>query len=80
MPLTLRHPDTFIRRHLGPSATDRDRMLRALGAKTLDGLIDETVPASIRSTAKLDLGRAFAETELLGRANELGEANEVFES
>ena len=42
--------DWFARRHIGPSPDERDEMLEAVGAPTLDALMDEAIPASI-STA-----------------------------
>jgi glycine dehydrogenase len=46
--------DTFARRHLGAGASEIEAMLATIGVASLDALIDETVPASIR------LGRALA--------------------
>ena len=40
--------DRFADRHIGPDAADVDAMLRVLGHRTLDGLIDAAVPPSIR--------------------------------
>ncbi len=39
--------DSFIRRHIGPSAHDIDAMLDALGYDSLDAFIDATVPEQI---------------------------------
>lgn len=41
------------RRHIGPSPSEMDEMLAACGADTLDQLIDETVPQSIRQAEPL---------------------------
>src|SRR5579862_2567580 len=53
-PAPLRPLDTFVRRHLGPAEAEAEAMLDVLGASSLDALVDETVPASIR------LGRPLA--------------------
>jgi len=42
---------SFEGRHIGPQSEEQKQMLQAIGAKTLDQLIDETVPSSIRSLA-----------------------------
>lgn len=42
------------RRHIGPSPQEMTEMLRVVGAPSLDALIDQTVPASIRSTVVPD--------------------------
>ena len=41
--------DDFVARHIGPTDADIERMLDVVGAKSLDELLDQTVPASIRS-------------------------------
>ena len=46
----------FARRHIGPSPRDIDAMLETVGAKSLAALMGETLPASIRQRAPLDLG------------------------
>ena len=46
-------------------------MLEAVGSKSLDALMDETLPSSIRQKAPLDLGRAMSETEALAHMSEL---------
>ncbi len=80
MPSPLAHPDVFVRRHIGPSAEDRAEMLKALGVASLDALVEETVPASIRLGRTLDLGPGMTEAALLARSEELGRRNEVWRS
>ena len=41
------------RRHIGPSPAEMAEMLAAVGVKTLDDVIDQTVPASIRQSQPL---------------------------
>src|SRR5215467_8699608 len=71
---------TFARRHIGPSPRDIDAMLETVSAKSLTALMDETLPASIRQKAPLDLGRALSETEALAHMSELASQNAVFTS
>src|SRR5258708_26810032 len=71
---------TFVRRHIGPSPRDVAAMLETVGAKTLSELIGQTLPASIRQKAPLDLGRALSETESLAHMRELASRNQVFTS
>ncbi len=70
----------FVRRHIGPSPRDIDAMLASVGAKSLDALISETLPDSIRQDASLDLGRALSETEALAHMNELAAQNRIVTS
>src|SRR6478752_5962495 len=71
---------TFVRRHIGPSARDVTAMLEAVGAKSVDALMAETLPASIRQQVPLDLGRALSETEALAHMSDLAAQNQVFTS
>jgi glycine dehydrogenase len=48
------HPDSFVRRHNGPSEADIASMVKGLGVPTLDALIDETVPKGIRGLRARD--------------------------
>ena len=50
-PQALRPTDTFVRRHIGPSDAEIDAMLSALGLSSLDELVAQTIPASIRDSA-----------------------------
>ncbi len=70
----------FVRRHLGPSPADIQAMLGTVSAKSLSGLMSETLPGSIRQKAPLDTGRALSETEALAHMTELAKGNKVFTS
>jgi glycine dehydrogenase len=76
----LAHPDVFVRRHIGPSPEEQGEMLKAMGLKSLDELVAETVPASIRMAKRLQLPVGLTEAALLERARELGAKNEVWRS
>src|SRR6201994_4593319 len=69
---------SFVRRHIGPSPRDVQAMLDAVGAPSLDALMNETLPSSIRQKAPLDLGRALSETEALAHMGELAAQNQIF--
>src|SRR5947209_15604583 len=71
---------TFARRHIGPSPRDVAAMLETVGAKTLDALIGQTLPASIRQREPLALGTPLSESEALAHMKELAAQNEVFTS
>jgi len=55
-------------------------MLHAVGARSLDGLIAEAVPASIRLGAPLDLPAAEREHAFLDRLRGVARKNQVFRS
>ena len=67
------------RRHIGPSPAEMAGMLKAVGVRTLDELIDQTVPASIRQRDALDWA-PLAEHELLARMREVAAKNRVMTS
>src|ERR1700686_5645434 len=71
---------SFARRHIGPSPRDISAMLETVGAKSLNQLMAETLPSSIRQPAPLDLGGALSETEALWHMRELASQNQVFTS
>ncbi len=70
----------FSRRHIGPTPEDIQAMLEAVGVTSLDELIAQTVPASIREAAPLDIGPGLSETEMLARMRAIAEKNQVFTS
>jgi glycine dehydrogenase len=72
--------DTFSRRHVGPSEADRAAMLETLGAATLDALIEETVPPSIRLRRALDLPDPLSESQLLDRIGGIAASNQTWRS
>jgi len=67
--------DTFGSRHIGPSPGERDAMLRAVGAPSLDALIDEILPPDIRLAAPLTLPPAESEHAYLRRLSAIARRN-----
>ncbi|MDR2556558.1 MAG: aminomethyl-transferring glycine dehydrogenase [Bacteroidales bacterium] len=65
----------FSHRHIGPSAAETAKMLAAIGAASIDELIDKTVPASIRLKQPLQLPPAMSESEYLAHLRKLGAMN-----
>jgi glycine dehydrogenase len=68
--------DDFVARHIGPSATDRSRMLSALGVPTIDALLDETVPSTIRLLDQLDLPEPRSVDDVLAELKTLAGNNQ----
>ncbi len=67
------------RRHIGPSPAEMEEMLKAVGAASLEALIAETVPASIRQADALSWA-PLAEHELLAKMKEVAGKNRVMTS
>ena len=72
--------DTFAPRHIGPRGDDVAAMLKEVGASSLDALIDEAIPASIRLKAPLNLPEGESESAYLARLRTIATKNKVFRS
>jgi glycine dehydrogenase len=72
--------DSFQFRHIGPDTLERDEMLKVVGAPSLDALMDEVIPASIRLAAPLDLPAGQTESEYLRDLRQLAAQNQIFRS
>jgi glycine dehydrogenase len=72
--------DSFAARHIGPSPAERDEMLQAVRAPSLDALMDEAIPGGIRLQRPLDLPPAETESEYLARLTQLARRNQIFRS
>ncbi|MEM9318798.1 MAG: aminomethyl-transferring glycine dehydrogenase [Pseudomonadota bacterium] len=64
------------RRHIGPSPDEMADMLRVVGAPSLDGLIDETVPDNIRQGSALDWA-PMSEAELIQHMADIAAKNRI---
>ena len=65
----------FAERHIGPSKSDQDAMVRRVGYDSLDALMAAAVPSGIRSAAALSLPPAQTEPESLATLRALAERN-----
>ncbi|TQS72282.1 aminomethyl-transferring glycine dehydrogenase [Rhodobacteraceae bacterium] len=64
------------RRHIGPSPSEMEEMLQAVGAASLEQLIDETVPQDIRQEVPLSWA-PLSEYRLLEKMRAVGAKNRV---
>jgi len=72
--------DQFAGRHIGPRKGDIAEMLSACGVQSMDELISETIPNTIRLDKDLDLGKTMTEHEYLSHITDLGKKNKVYRS
>lgn len=70
----------FVNRHIGISKEDIPSMLETIGVKSIDELIDQTIPSDIRLKEPLDLPEAMTEREFAEHIAELASKNKVFTS
>lgn len=80
MAIDLSPTDRFVDRHIGPSEAEMQQMLQVLGLPSLEALISETIPASIRSQHALQIPPACSEAELLDKLERLAARNAPFRS
>ncbi len=79
-PAAFAHPDTFVRRHIGPQPEEAAEMLKLLGHDSLDALMDALVPADIRLPQPLDLPAPLSEFDALRQLKGIASRNQVFKS
>jgi len=79
-PDALAHPDQFVRRHIGPNATETAAMLKVVGLDSVTALADAAVPKDIRLTQPLKLPEARSEFEALRELKSIASQNQVFRS
>ena len=72
--------DTFVHRHIGPRDADIAAMLAVIGADSLDSLVDQAIPTSIRAAGPVVIGPPRGEAELLAQLRGWAEQNQVFRS
>jgi len=81
LPLSaLEQRDEFVARHIGPCAAEIAAMLATVGASSLDELVEQTVPATIRLPTPLALPDARAEHEALAALKAIAGKNRVNKS
>lgn len=76
----LQELNPFLRRHLGPDASEQQAMLSALGLNSRSELIEQTVPPGIRLNRALDLPPALDEQAALARLASYAEQNQLWTS
>src|SRR5438876_530659 len=78
--MTVFDHERFQSRHIGPDADERDAMLEAVRASSLDALIDEAIPSRIRLKKPLDMPDGESEYEFLKELRKVAARNQLFRS
>ncbi|QDP02133.1 aminomethyl-transferring glycine dehydrogenase [Thalassotalea sp. PS06] len=73
----LEQTQDFIRRHIGPDADQTKAMLNEIGAESVDALIDEIVPSSIRLSDLPNINESKTEVKALADLKVLASENQV---
>ncbi|GIS21730.1 MAG: hypothetical protein CM15mP122_2360 [Bacteroidota bacterium] len=72
--------EMFVNRHLGPDENQIKKILSKIGVKSIENLLDETIPDSIRLKKPLDLPEGISEAEFTKLIYSLGRDNKVFKT
>lgn len=76
----LEYGESFIERHIGPSREERQQMLTAVGASSLDELIGRIVPADIQLPYPPATGDAMTEHQALAELKAIASQNQRYRS
>ncbi|MEI7842044.1 MAG: aminomethyl-transferring glycine dehydrogenase [Gallionellaceae bacterium] len=76
----MNNTDQFVSRHNGSNTQDVQAMLNKINAPTLDALIDQTVPASIRLNQALNLPDGISEHAFLQHLRGIAKKNKLFKT
>jgi glycine dehydrogenase len=72
--------NNFSRRHNGPFGDEVKQMLARIGADSIETLIDQTVPRSIRTDKPLDLPEGMNEYQYLQHLKAIGAKNKIYKT
>ncbi len=72
--------EQFFWRHVGPRPEDIEEMLEVIGVKSVDELIRQVVPDSIRLNKELDLPAPLTESDFLAKIKALAGKNKLYRS
>src|SRR5882724_7669856 len=74
------YSEKFESRHNAPDSSQIDAMLKTVNAKSVDALIEQTVPSAIRLKNPLNLPPAQSESEFLSGFKKLVSKNKIYRS
>jgi glycine dehydrogenase len=74
------YSEKFESRHNAPDASQIDAMLKTVKAKSVDELIEQTIPSAIRLKKSLNLPAAQSEYEFLNGFKKLVSKNKIYKS
>jgi glycine dehydrogenase len=73
----LERTDEFVDRHIGPNDAQIRAMLEVVDARSLDDLVDQAMPASIRTERPLELPEPISERAALEALRRMADSNRV---
>ena len=76
----LNHPDKFVNRHIGSQEKNIKLMLEAVGASSINELIEETIPENIRLKNLPKFDEPISEFQLIEKLRKIGKKNKCYKS
>lgn len=70
--------DSFQLRHIGPRKEEIDSMLESIGVKSIDELVNRTIPKAIRLSKAMDIEEGMTEYEFDKHIQALAKKNKLF--
>ena len=70
----------FVDRHVGPNQEELSQMLHTIGVGSIEELIDLSIPKSIQSKEKLNVGNGISEKELIEKLKSIAEKNTIMKT
>ena len=74
------YKENFSRRHIGPSTSELNDMLKIIGVKSIEDLLSQTIPEKIRLKSDLDIPDAISEMEFLKEIKKFSTLNKNFKT
>lgn len=71
---------SFTKNHYGPSTPEVEAMLGSIGVKSVEELIEQTIPQSIRLDAEMNLPQPMTEHQYLSHITELSRFNHRYKN
>ena len=80
MNLFEKQANEFAGRHIGPGADETASMLKAIGVTSLEELINNTLPSSIRAKQSLDTAGPISEYEYINDLRKIAGLNKIYKT
>ena len=72
--------ENFTRRHIGPNSSELNKILGTIGVKSVEQLLEETIPEKIRLKNDLNIPEGISEMEFLKEIKKLSSLNQKFKT
>ncbi|HPS26663.1 MAG TPA: aminomethyl-transferring glycine dehydrogenase [Bacteroidales bacterium] len=72
--------NNFVKRHNGPRGKEIEQMLQKIGVSSIDELIDQTIPQSIRLKNPMNLPEGMNEYEFLNHLKDIASRNKIYKN